>query len=336
MKHWFRYTLAGAVLFGAVVGALSSRLTAHAQTSESQAFTVMAGGLGWGNIEVLAFAPQSLQVHRGDAVTWIIPSFHNIRFGNEPIPLVIVPEVDGQPLPQINPAVAFPSIDNGAVYQGGEANSGLPEPFHVTTFSLTIDLEPGTYSYLCDVHPGMVGLISVVPDDMEIASPTEVTLQAAEELGASISAAMEVALDMEAESLTSNEAGQITIGSSNTGRATVNLFTPFNTVITAGESVTWTNPEGSVEPHLVGWPPVRNQDVEVIMVEEGPPILGIGPSLAPMTPSGSTIAQGDRFNSGLLMPGESYSLTFSEPGVYSFTCNIHPGMNGTVVVQPAS
>jgi hypothetical protein len=30
--------------------------------------------------------------------------------------------------------------------------------------------------------------------------------------------------------------------------------------------------------------------------------------------------------------GESISHDFSEPGVYSYVCNMHPGMVGTVVV----
>jgi hypothetical protein len=78
------------------------------------------------------------------------------------------------------------------------------------------------------------------------------------------------------------------MGSSNTGRVTVNQFFPFSVVIEAGQSVTWVNPEGSVEPHLVGWPPVRGQDVVPVPVEGQPPVLTVGPTLAPMTPSGAS------------------------------------------------
>jgi plastocyanin len=34
-------------------------------------------------------------------------------------------------------------------------------------------------------------------------------------------------------------------------------------------------------------------------------------------------------------PGQSFSLSFPEPGVFPFVCNIHPGMDGVVVVEPA-
>ncbi|MAS37258.1 MAG: hypothetical protein CL610_24875 [Anaerolineaceae bacterium] len=332
-----RFGLLGAAVLGVAVGALSSQLVTRAQEAEPQNFTVMAGGFGPNNIEVLAFAPQSLQVHRGDTVTWVNNGFHNIHFNNEPLPLVIVPEGEGEPIPQINPAIAFPSIESGATYQGGEANSGLPLPGVSPIFSLVMDLEPGTYSFLCDVHPGMAGVINVVASDVSIPSPQEVSMQAASELGATVGASIGATMELEAQTFTDESiySGQINMGSANTGRATINQFFPFVTVIQAGESVTWNNLEGGVEPHLVGWPPVRGQDVSPIEVEGGPPILAVGPTLAPMTPDGASIAAGEAFNSGLIFPGQSYTLTFTEPGVYPFTCNIHPAMNGTVIVEAA-
>lgn len=37
-------------------------------------------------------------------------------------------------------------------------------------------------------------------------------------------------------------------------------------------------------------------------------------------------------DSGILAPGDRYSFTFDEPGVYPYVCTLHPGMMGTVVV----
>ncbi len=34
----------------------------------------------------------------------------------------------------------------------------------------------------------------------------------------------------------------------------------------------------------------------------------------------------------MLRPGRSVSYSFSEPGVYSYVCSLHPGMVGTVVI----
>lgn len=42
---------------------------------------------------------------------------------------------------------------------------------------------------------------------------------------------------------------------------------------------------------------------------------------------------GNGFDSGLLNQGETYSLTFSEPGTVSYYCAIHPDMTGVLNVQ---
>jgi plastocyanin len=149
------------------------------------------------------------------------------------------------------------------------------------------------------------------------------------EIRGALDAAQAVGLALEAQPA---EPGQVQVGNGDTGRVTINQYFPYVTEIAAGESVTFTIPETSVEPHTVSWPPVRGQDVTPQEVEGGPPILLVGPTLAPMTESGASVGVGDAFSSGLYLPGGSFTLTFSEPGVYPFTCNIHPGMNGVVVV----
>lgn len=40
----------------------------------------------------------------------------------------------------------------------------------------------------------------------------------------------------------------------------------------------------------------------------------------------------ESWNSGTMMPGDSFSHTFSEPGTYIYECLIHFGMSGTIVV----
>ncbi len=325
-----KWTFVVVAVLAIAAGAFSNRLIARAQAAEPASFVVQAGDQGGQNVDVLAFAPASLQVHRGDKVTWVINSLHDIHFEKAPSPLVVAPTVDGKPLPQINPAVAFRTLDNGAAYKGGEANSGLPLKPEDTVYSLIIDAEPGTYSYFCDVHPGMVGLINVVADGTAIPTAADATLQGSMELRSTIAAANEAGLKLEAQTA---QAGQVQVGSGDTGRATINQYFPLVTQIKAGESVTFTIPKTSVEPHTISWPPVRGQDVVPKPVEGGPPMLLVGQTLAPMTQSGATVGAGEAFSSGLLEPGAAFTLTFSAPGVYEFTCNIHPGMNGTIIVS---
>lgn len=40
------------------------------------------------------------------------------------------------------------------------------------------------------------------------------------------------------------------------------------------------------------------------------------------------------FDSGRFMPGESWTLTFEQEGMYQYFCTIHPWMEGTVIVEP--
>ena len=45
---------------------------------------------------------------------------------------------------------------------------------------------------------------------------------------------------------------------------------------------------------------------------------------------------GSNFDSGFLMPGDTYRRTFNNPGTYSYLCTIHPGMAGTITVTGAA
>ncbi len=38
------------------------------------------------------------------------------------------------------------------------------------------------------------------------------------------------------------------------------------------------------------------------------------------------------FDSGLMGPGQSFALRFDQPGIYLFTCTLHPTMNAKIVV----
>ena len=71
-------------------------------------------------------------------------------------------------------------------------------------------------------------------------------------------------------------------------------FEPASTTIQPGESVTWINKDE--EPHTV------------------------------MSDSGV-------FRSPALDTGERFGYSFDKPGVYHFTCSIHPHMQGTIIVR---
>lgn len=90
----------------------------------------------------------------------------------------------------------------------------------------------------------------------------------------------------------------LTSGSAFAQDATVRIksfmFMPMAVTVHAGDTVTWTNMDE--EPHTA------TSDVGL-------------------------------FRSGGIDGGGSYSFKFEKPGVYKYTCSIHPQMIGTVTVQ---
>ena len=77
------------------------------------------------------------------------------------------------------------------------------------------------------------------------------------------------------------------------------MFMPDSITIAQGDAIVWTNQDDA--PHTV-------------TSQSGPAA----------------------FDSGNLAKGQSYSVTFSTPGSYSYYCSIHPDMKGKVTVTPAS
>jgi plastocyanin len=332
-----KWVLIGAAVLAVVAGALSSRLVARADghEGEAQTYIVRAGAGGVANGELLGFAPQLLQIHRGDAVTWTIEGFHNIHFASEPASLFVESEVNGQTMPVFNSAIAFPSIDSGSTYSGGDVSSGLSPFTGSNVFSVTVDLEPGTYSYLCDIHAGMVGVLTVVDDDTTIPSPYEVSVQAANEIVATVGASAGTFNELNAMPMMT-DADTLDVQAGSDGAVTLNAFFPFTAVISAGQSITWTVPVASFDPHTVSAPSLLGQDFTPVEVEGQPPVLTPGAVFVPVVESGGEVGADAAFNSGLLLPGQSYTLTFTEPGVYPYYCSLHVGMQGTVVVQPGA
>lgn len=56
---------------------------------------------------------------------------------------------------------------------------------------------------------------------------------------------------------------------------------------------------------------------------------------APHTATAGTDAEPmpERFDTGLLQPGESFAVTFDEPGTYAYFCERHPPMTAVIVVE---
>lgn len=99
-------------------------------------------------------------------------------------------------------------------------------------------------------------------------------------------------------------------------------YYPSTITIDVGDSITWTV-QG--DAHTVSF-------------------LSGAPQPSPLNPTATAPAGGTTYDgtgvvsSGLILPvpgHNTYTLTFSKAGTFPYACLIHPGMNGTVIVQPA-
>src|SRR5215471_14766397 len=176
-----------------------------APAQPSRTLTALVG-VGQDTTQVLAFFPAALKVRVGDTITWKIESdeVHTVSFirgvtpqeatMQDPLggPRDLIPTFYARWTPggaaedsTIHPQVFFPTRAEGAPvekYSGtGFVSSGImkkrppPDATPNLTFSVTFDT-PGTYPFLCLVHPdrmrGTVEVVSAsatgVPDQAQI------------------------------------------------------------------------------------------------------------------------------------------------------------------------
>jgi amicyanin len=67
-----------------------------------------------------------------------------------------------------------------------------------------------------------------------------------------------------------------------------------------------------------------------LTVKAGTKVTFVNDDSTPHTATGS--GSSAMINSGNLNQGQTYSVTFSKPGTYQYTCTIHPYMKGTIKV----
>jgi plastocyanin len=75
----------------------------------------------------------------------------------------------------------------------------------------------------------------------------------------------------------------------------------------------------------------RAYQPHTVTVEAGDTVTWKNTVLDPHT----VTADGGTFNSGVMNGGTTFSVTFTTPGTFDYSCLIHPTMHGVVVVRPA-
>ena len=312
-----RFLLASVAL-SATLAACSSSATVPAPVAPD-AWTVKAGASQSGEaLQALRFYPQSISIDAGDIVQWIFP-------GGEPhtVTLLGPRSTPAAPNDPGNAAPAGPLSYDGTTY----VSSG----FKLLGASYTLKfMKPGTYTYQCLIHPGMKGTIEVAAQGSAHSSSQAVytataKTEAAADLATVAASVARFPFAPGGPHLAAGMSPDMAMGQPSP--LTILRFldgpslTNTSVTIAAGQSVTWTNESGN-EPHTVTIAPVG----------------ATFPTLAPFSPpSGGNIYDGTTLvNSGVLNPGQSFSLQFTKPGVYTYHCIFHDdteGMIGTVIVQ---
>ena len=154
----------GQVTASALLGKMKDDVAGYRSTDAGTLHTAVAGlGDGYG-ASLIQFAPQNLTVKRGDSVVWVMPDpfeLHTITFtsgANPPALFEPRPQASGQPLLVIPANVAGPT--GGGTYTGqGIVNAGILG--NGGAFVLKFDAPPGTYNYVCLIHPTMKASVTV-------------------------------------------------------------------------------------------------------------------------------------------------------------------------------
>jgi plastocyanin len=320
-RHRVHFSFLVAV-FGLFVTGCSSNpvnLTQPPLPQSPQTWALVAGGSSQQEaFQALNYYPTALTIDVGDTVKWTFPS-------GEPHTVTLLAPGGSLPPPN-DPSVPIPA--GGSTFDGTTyTSSGFV--LLGGTYSLKFT-KAGTYKFYCLIHSAMIGTITVNP-----AGTPYPTTQAAYNAQGSAAQAADLAADANALAAFPYppNGNHLAVGISPgtpTGPPTTASVLRFLTApnlasqtftIPVGTTLTWTNLSNN-EPHTVTFGIV------------GQPFPNIAP---PGAPTGNTTYDGTAVsNSGIILPGQSYSLTFTAPGTYSLHCVYHDdteNMISTVIVQ---
>ncbi len=224
--------------------------------------------------EYTRFYPDTLRVHQGQTVSWKIlgsapgaTGFHTVTF----LP-------DGRDRPGLLREDEIPGYYNttdewfapvGCGHVGEEpcllqdtdtfVSSGIPIFFSPTDFSVTIDVPPGAYEYLCTVHASMTGTIEVVPDEEALKTQEQIDQETIEEVAADTAAADAVVAEDADPGFVIEDGRKIHVvllgDSTPDNHVAIVQFLPGNLQIEAGDGVRWIYDDEIIdEIHSVSFP----------------------------------------------------------------------------------
>jgi plastocyanin len=256
-------------------------------------------------------------------------------------------------------------FDGSSVVSSG-APFGPPAPFFVH-----VSASPGTYVFVCRVHAGMSGRLKVLRADAHLPSAHKVAKQIAKQIKHDLAGAWAADRRANREAVEMKRHGKrtlhVTAGtSSRDGKVALLEFFPRNLAARPGDKVVF-KPLSPNEPHTVTFPSDIGTEMVPLCeagttdVPFGPPTfscpahpgagpdeieLGGGNGVWQVTVPG---AAGTVSDSGIIGPRRlaadigaaktdflnkwTISLAGAAPGTYTYVCQIHEGMAGTITVH---
>lgn len=319
MKRFLRCCIFG--MLASLVAGCSSSSTPASPASKGVTWYLQVGTSSHAQAyQGLNYYPNSLTVDVGDIVQFSFPA-------GEPHTVTFVP-AGATPPPADSAAAQAPAggsswdgttlTSSGFVLLGGK-------------YSLTFT-KPGTWQFVCLIHQGMVGNVTVNP----VGTPYP-QFQAAYDGLAATSEANDLAAAQASVGTFPYTAGGLHLAAGiSPGGPSAGAFTPA-TVLRFLDGTTFTDPTTATVPvgSSITWTNYSSNEVHTVT-------FGIAgqafPTLNPFAPpsGGSTYDGSAIVNSGVLAPGQSFTLTFTKVGTYTYHCLFHDdteNMIGAVVVQ---
>lgn len=357
--------------------------------------TAVPTGHNWGFND---FFPRSLRVTQGQTIGFAIEGFHTATL----LPAGQTASADrkqngiaaadddlaANPNGTTHVGINFPGVLPTSFTCGGALNpcsfdgsavvsSGAPlGPPPAGPFMVTVNAAPGTYAFLCRIHPGMSGHITVVGAHGHPTSAADVAEKVTDQVKDDVKAGYRAEQRATDGSRMSHHDGTTTWfvspGAQSPDRHVAVLeFLPQNIKIKPGDKVVWratiTN-----EVHTVTFPTDIGTDqlalceaangapdtaaFPVNFPPAGPQDFGCAPGTGPVefefgggngvstvtspaTVSDSGLLSTHRFAKSLGVPTTgvltkwTVSFAGAAPGTYTYVCQIHEGMAGTVTVH---
>ena len=250
-------------------------------------------------------------------------------------------------------------------------STGLPLAGPVAPLDVTVNAPLGTYRYICLVHPRMRGNLNVVADSVPATTATQAAHRVARQVAADLAEgwAAETAANVHRSYVHDGVRTWIMSAGTGTrdGRVAIDEMLPANQRIRPGDRVRWISRSVN-EIHTVTFPTELHTDMLPVCEAGsadtpafptvipptgpqdfscgGPPVEfengagnGVRHVTSPATVADSGVIASDATTDALGLPDSAFHTSWSASfrgavvGTYTYLCQIHEGMAGTISVH---